>query len=136
VRRAAAAAAVAALLAGCGSPAADLFRVQRTGEGEGARLTLVVSDDGQVRCNDARAIPLGAERLLTARQLARDLSKQASLGLELPPGRRADTTFRYRAELAEGTVAWADSSRGTPATFTRLAAITRRIARDVCGLRR
>lgn len=122
--------------AGCGSPSADLFKVDRTGEGAGARLTLVVSDDGTARCNGAPRAPLGAERLLEARQLARDLAKQAALDLELPPGPAADTTFRYRAELAEGTVAFADSSPGLPRTFVRLAAVTRRVSRDVCGLPR
>jgi len=128
--------ALALAAAGCGSPSGDLFKVDRTGAGAGARVTLVVSDDGTVRCNGGARTPLGAERLLEARQLARDLAKQAALGLELPPGPAAGTTFRYRAELADGTVAFADSSRGAPRTFVRLAAITRRISRDVCGLPR
>jgi hypothetical protein len=136
VRRALAAAALALALAGCGSPAADLFKVDRSGAGAGAKLTLLVSDDGTVRCNGRPPVQVGAERLLEARQLARDLSKQAALGLELPPGPPGATTFRYRAELAEGTIAFSDSSRGMPPTFARLAAITRNISRDVCKLSR
>lgn len=128
--------AVAVALAGCGSPAGDLFSVDRSGKGRGARLSLVVSDSGTVRCNRKKAIPLGAERLLDARQLARDLSKQAALGLELPAGPADKTTFKYRAELADGTIAWADSSRGIPPTFTKLAAFTRTVSRQVCKLAR
>jgi hypothetical protein len=135
-RRAAPVALVGLLATGCGSPAADLFKVDRTGAGEGARLTLVVSDDGTARCNGGAPRPVGAERLLEARQLARDLEPQAALGLELPPGPPSATTFRYRAETAEGTIAFADSSRGIPATFTRLAGLTRVVAREVCALPR
>jgi len=135
--RAALAAAAAGLgLGGCGSASADLFKVDRDGTGRGAKLSLTVSDDGTVRCNGKAPRPLGAERLLTARQLARDLSRQAALGLELPPGRKEDTTFTYRAELADGTIAFADSSRGLPKTYTRLATFARTTARRVCKLRR
>lgn len=138
MKRAATAAAVAtALLAsGCGSPSGDLFAVERSGEGAGARLSMVVADAGTVRCNKRKAVALPAPRLLEARELARGLSKQAALDLELPAGPKEKTTFRYRAELADGTVAWADSSRGVPPTFTRLAAFTRVVARQVCKLRR
>ena len=128
---------VAALgLAGCGSASADLFEVKRGGPGAGAKVALVVSDDGTVRCNGKPPRPVGAKRLLAARQLARDLGKQAALGLELPPGRKEDTTFTYRAELSEGTISFADSSKGLPPTYTRLAAFTRQVSRQVCKLKR
>jgi len=120
----------------CGSPSADLFSVQRSGVGEGARLTLVVSDDGTVRCNDSAPIALDAKRLLEARELSRQLAKQAALGLELPAGRADKTTFSYRAELADGRIAFADSSRGLPPTFNDLAGFTRAVSRQVCNLRR
>jgi hypothetical protein len=120
----------------CGSPSADLFSVQRSGLGEGARLALVVSDDGTVRCNDSAPVPLDAKRLLAARELSRQLARQAALGLELPAGRARDTTFRYRARLAEGHVAFADSSRGLPRSFADLAGFTRAVSRQVCKLRR
>lgn len=136
MRRAALAGLVALALAGCGSASADLFEVERDGPGAGAKVALVVSDDGTVRCNGKPPRPLGAERLLAARQLARDLGKQAALGLELPPGRKEDTTFTYRAELSEGTISFADSSKGLPPTYTRLAAFTRQVSRQVCKLKR
>ena len=136
MRRALALLAGALVAAGCGSPAGDLFRVDRSGSGEGAKVTLVVSDDGMVRCNGGAPKPVGAQRLLQARQLARDLSTQAALGLELEPGAAQDTTFRYRAELADGTISFADSSRGLPPTYTKLAAFTRIVARGPCGLGR
>lgn len=124
------------VLTACGSPAADLFSVRRSGVGPGAKLALVVSDDGTVRCNGAARVPLGAKRLLQARELTRQLAKQAALGLEIPTGPPGETTFRYRAELADGHVAFADSSPGLPRSFTDLAGLTRTVSRKACGLRR
>lgn len=128
-----AALAVALGLAACGSASADLFAVERAGEGAGARLSVVVSDDGTVRCDGRKPVPLGAQRLLDARQLARDLEKPAALGLELEPGRAQDTTFRYVADLEAGRIKFADSSRGIPPSFQRLAAFSRDVAKAVCG---
>ncbi len=130
------AACAALALAGCGAPAGDLFAVERSGVGAGAKLSLIVSDAGTVRCNRRKPIALPSKRLLEARQLSRDIATQAALGLELPAGPRDRTTFRYRAQLSDGTISWADSSRGVPPTFTRLAAFTRVVSRQVCKLRR
>lgn len=134
--RAAIALAAALALAGCGAPAGDLFAVERSGAGPGARLSLVVSDGGTVTCNHRKPVALPSERLLDARELARDLQKQAALALELPAGPREKTTFKYRAELSDGTVSWADSSRGVPPTFIKLAGFTRLVSRQVCKLPR
>lgn len=123
-------------LAACGSPSADLFTVERTGKGAGAKLSLVVSDDGTVRCDGEAPVPLGAQPLLDARELARDLEKQAALGLELEPGRDEDTTFAYVADLEAGRIAFADSSRGVPPTYQRLAAFTRQVSKAACERRR
>jgi hypothetical protein len=129
-------AALAGLLVvvGCGSPSADLFEVVRTGPDRNANVRLVVSDGGTVRCNDRDGVPLGAERLLQARQLARDLEKQAALGLELPRGR--GSILSYRARLEAGTVAFSDRSRGRPPSFNRLAAFTADVAERVCKIER
>ena len=62
----------------------------RSGADRNANVRLLVSDDGTVRCNRGKPVPMGAERLLTARELERDLETQAALGLELPKGRGAD----------------------------------------------
>jgi len=121
-------------LAGCGSASADLFEVVRTGPSRSADVRLLVSDDGTVRCNRGKPVPMGAKRLLTARELTRDLEKQAALGLELPPGR--NPILSYRARLEAGTISFSDRSRGRPATFNRLVAFTNDVARRVCKLRR
>jgi hypothetical protein len=135
MRRAAAGLTALVLLAGgCGSPSADLFEVVRSGADRNANVRILVSDDGTVRCNKGKPVPMGAKRLLTARQLARDLEKQAALGLELPKGRGA--ILSYRARLEAGTIAFSDRSRGRPGSFNRLVAFTSDVAKGVCKLER
>jgi len=134
VRRGAAALAALALLAGCGSPSADLFEVVRSGKDRNANVRLLVSDDGTVRCNKKKPVSMGAERLLTARELERDLEKQAALGLELPPEK--GTILSYRVRLEPGTVSFSDRSRGLPKSFSRVMAFTSDVARNVCEVER
>jgi hypothetical protein len=122
---------VAAVLAGCGSPAPDLFVVERSGPDPKANLTLLVSDGGSVTCN-GKEHPLDADRLLRARELTRELSKPAELGLELPPGPNANLSYRVRLEA--GAVAFSDTSRGNPRSFFALAAFTKDVAERVCGI--
>jgi hypothetical protein len=131
--KAAAAALLALVLAGCGAAPPDLFVVQRSGADRNANLQLLVSDGGQVRCN-GRPHDLGAKRLLTARQLERDLEPQAQLSIELPPG--PGTVLSYRVRMEGGTIAFSDRSRGLPVTFERLAAFTKDVAERVCGIER
>lgn len=121
------------LLVGCGAEAPDLFQVKRSGADRNANVTLVVSDGGSVRCNGAEH-PLDAKLLLRARGLARDLGRQAQLGLELPPG--PGSTLRYSARLESGHVAFSDRSAGQPKTFFLLAQFTKDVAEDVCGISR
>ena len=134
-RRTAVAAALAALLAvpGCGTPSPDLFEVKRTGDDPNANVDVVVNDAGRVSCN-GKEHPLPADLLLRARQVLRDLEPQAELHLELPPGPRAQ--LRYRARMEKGTVSFADTSQNNPRSFLALAAFTKDVTEDVCGLER
>jgi hypothetical protein len=134
IARAGAALAVTVAAAGCGTPSADLFVVERSGVIPGARLSLLVGDGGTARCNGGAEHSLGDERLLRARELVRDLRKPAEHGVALPPGRQA--ILRYRVRTEDGTVSFSDASRPQPAAFFRLAAFVREVARDVCGLAR
>jgi hypothetical protein len=133
VRRALLAAALAALLAGCGSAPPDLFVVQRSGADPNANVELLVSDGGSVKCNGEEH-ELDADRLLTARQLVRDLSPQAELSIQLPPGEGSQLS--YRVTMEAGTIAFSDRSPGIPATFQRLAAFTTDVTERVCGIER
>jgi hypothetical protein len=123
----------ACLLAGCGTPGADLFEVVRTGADRNANLTLLVTDDGSVTCNGKRHEVPG-ETLLEARELTRALSEQAELNLSLPPGSNPVLTYRVRME--SGTISFSDTSRPMPESCAQLTAFTKHVGEDVCGLAR
>ena len=123
----------AALLAGCGAPAADLFVVNRTGSDRNAKLTMLVEDDGMVTCNGRRHA-LSSQQVLDARRLTRDLGDQAKLNLTLPA--RPGSVLAYRVRLQAGTVAFADTSRPLPAVFSRLEQFTADVSENVCKLSR
>ena len=124
---------LALALAGCGSPAADLFVVTRSGADRNANLTLLVSDDGTVACN-GRKHPISNDLLLEARELTRSMSEQALLNLELPPG--PNSVLAYRVRMQAGTIAFADTSRPLPRSFTELTVFTKDVSEDVCGIER
>ena len=123
-----------AVAAGCGQPAADLFEVRRSGADPNANLTVVVSDGGTVRCNDAEARSLDADRLLRAREITRRLEEPTALGLELEPER--NSVLSYRVRSAGGTVAFSDTSPQRPPVFDEIAGFTDDVAEDVCGIER
>jgi hypothetical protein len=96
------------LLAGCGlsvqSP--DLFLLTRTGQG--GRLTLLVNDEGTIRCNGAAPKPMANSMLLSARDLASDLDKDAKARLRIAS--RSDSVYRYTVKLQDGTISFPDTA--------------------------
>jgi len=130
----AAAAVAAALLAGCGAESADLFAVQRSGADRNANVRLVVNDGGTVTCNGQKSKALPGKRLLEARELARELEKEASLSIELPPA--SNSILRYVVRTAAGKVAFSDTSPGRPKPFDEVARFTKDVVEDVCGIER
>jgi hypothetical protein len=124
---------LAVALCGCGAPAADLFVVHRSGSDRNANLTMLVADDGTVTCN-GKPHEVSGDTLLKARQLTRDLSKQAELNLTLPPGPHPVLSYKVRMEA--GTIAFADTSRPLPRSFTELTVFTKDVSEDVCGINR
>jgi hypothetical protein len=125
--------AACALLAGCGTPSADLFLVKRTGTDRNANLTLLVSDGGTVTCNGTKH-EISGERLLQARELTRQMSEQAELNLALEPG--PNPVLSYKVEMQAGTIAFSDTSRPLPRSFSALTAFTADVAENVCGIKR
>jgi hypothetical protein len=121
------------VLAGCGTPPPDLFEVTRSGADRNANVTIVVNDGGTVSC-DGKSHPLDAKDLLRARQLVRDLAPQAQLHLALPPG--PGTQLSYKARMEAGNVSFSDTSRGNPQSFLQLAAFTKDVTEDICGIER
>jgi hypothetical protein len=120
----------AAALCGCGTTSADLFVVDRSGQVPGAKLNLVVSDGGTVRCDGRAPVDISSDQLLDARNLQRDLQTPAERRLRLAPA--PGSVLRYHVTTPDGTVAFADDSRGKPAVLNRLVLFVQQIERGRC----
>jgi hypothetical protein len=124
---------LAALLVACGGiRAPDLFIVQRSGNVAGARLTLLVNEEGGVHCNGGRVLKLSDPQLIEARSIQEDLHEPASRHTSLPPGSQAVLSYYVRDE--NGSVQFSDDSPRQPAVFRRLAAFVLQTAQTVCRL--
>lgn len=133
----AAVAAAAILMIGCGgvlSP--DLFIVYRTGSSPGAKLTMLVSEEGVVQCNPNPTHPvphhLSDPQLIEARTIQEDLRTPAAQHQSLPaaPG----SVLAYYVRDQDGSVRFADNSPGQPAVTRKLALFVLSVAQGVCGL--
>lgn len=138
MRRAAALAALPTVLAAlalqsCGGIVApDLFIVDRSGPGAGARLTLLINEEGGVHCDGVSAPKLSDAQLIEARTIQEALHDPASKHLALPAAPGSVTGYFVRDEA--GTVSFSDNSRGQPAVLRRLALFVLQVAQQVCHL--
>jgi hypothetical protein len=123
----------ALLLGGCGGiKAPDLFLVERSGTVPGAQLTLLLNDEGGVRCNGARARKLTDAQLIEARAIEEDMRDPASKHISLPPGPKSVLSYKLREQ--SGNVSFSDDSSGQPRVFHRLALFVLRTAQRSCHL--
>jgi hypothetical protein len=129
---AAAVVAAGAAIAGCGLDVKqpDLFLLTRTGQG--TTLTLLVNDSGTIRCNGAKATMIPDPLLLQARDLAGNLGKDISQGLDLPapPG----TVFSYRIRMEQGTLHFSDRSARGHQELAQTELFAAQAAQKACGL--
>lgn len=121
-------------ISACGSPSAELFTIEVSGPDPNANYTLVASDGGTVTCNGGEPRRFGDQRLIDARQLARDLSEQAEFSIDLPP--EPNSILRYEVEVGQGRLAFSDTSKDKPPAFSELMAFSTDVAENVCGLER
>jgi hypothetical protein len=128
--------ALATLAAGCGGgggiQAADLFILERTGSVPGARLTLLVNEEGGVRCNGGATLKLSDPALVQARAIQEDLREPASNHVSLPA--QAGSVLSYYLRDENGSVRFADNSAGQPAAFHNLVLFVLQTAQQVCHL--
>ncbi|MDE3070201.1 MAG: hypothetical protein KGJ43_05685, partial [Acidobacteriota bacterium] len=106
--------AAVALLAGCGAGVAspDLFAITRAASGGAPNLTMVVSEEGGVSCNGARAGMLSDPQIIEARTIAEDLHGTVPHDLSLAP--RAGSVRSYRVRDPDGQISFADNSLAGP----------------------
>jgi hypothetical protein len=118
---------------GCGgvlSP--DLFVVYRTGEVPGAKLTLLVNEEGVVHCNGGSPYRLSDSRIIEARTIQEDLEAAASRHESLPA--RPNSVLSYYVRDANGSVRFSDNSAHQPTVMRRLAGFVLSVAQGVCHL--
>ena len=121
-------------LSGCtGITAPDLFIVNRTGAVPGARLTLLVNEEGGVRCNAGKPLKISDRQLIFAREISEELEKPSSSHLSLPPG--PSSVLSYYVRDANGAVRFSDDSTGQPQVLHKLALFVLEVAQGVCHLR-
>ncbi len=122
---------------GCGgvlSP--DLFIVYRSGNVPGAKLTLLVNEEGAVQCNPNRAHPvvyhLSDAQIIEARTIQEDLHDPASRNESFPAARGSVLSYYVRDQ--DGSVRFADNSPSQPAVTRKLAGFVLNVAQGVCRL--
>jgi hypothetical protein len=118
---------------GCGGiKAADLFVVQRNGPAAGETLTLLVNEEGGVRCNGGPEGKLADPALLQARSIQEGLKGTASAHLSLPAG--GESVFSYFVRDENGSVRFYDNSTRQPKVLRELQAFVLATAQTVCHL--
>ncbi len=118
---------------GCGGiKAPDLFIVKRSGSGPNARLTMLVNEEGGIRCNGGRELKLSDPQIVKARAIQEDLKDPASAHLALPanPG----SVLAYSVRDVDGAVTFADNSSSQPKVLRSLALFVLEAAQQVCHL--
>jgi hypothetical protein len=126
------AAATVVLLTGCGFNVStpDLFLLTRTGQGK--TLTLLVKDDGTIRCNGGGAKMLSNDLLLRARDLSSSLDKDAKRNLRLARG--SNTVFDFTVKLPDGTITFPDTAGAARSELAQAELFTVQAAQAACGL--
>ena len=124
---------VALLAGGCGgvlSP--DLFVVYRSGKAPGAKLTMLVNEEGVVHCDNGPARHLSDPQIIEARTIQEDLEEPAARHESLPanPG----SVLSYYLRDANGSVHFSDNSSHQPTAMRKLAGFVLIVAQSVCGL--
>jgi hypothetical protein len=122
-----------ATLCGCGgvlSP--DLFIVHRSGGAPGAKLTMLVNEEGVVHCDNGPARHLSDPQIIEARTIQEDLEEPAAKHESLPA--KPGSVLSYYLRDANGTVRFSDNSSHQPTAMRKLAAFVLSVAQGVCGL--
>jgi hypothetical protein len=128
-----AAIAAACLLAGCGGiKAPDLFVVTRTGSGPQAHLTMLINEEGGVSCNFGPELKLSDPQIVKARAIQEELHDPVSQhrSFAAQPG----SVLGYRVRDQDGSITFADNSKGQPKVLRALALLVLETAQRVCHL--
>lgn len=123
----------AVLAAGCGGvKAADIFLIQRSGSTPHARLTMLVNEEGGVRCNRGAELKLSDHQLVLAKATQEELHEASSENQDLPP--RPGSVFSYDVRDEDGRVRFSDNSAHQPGVLHQLQLFVVQVSQQVCHL--
>lgn len=124
---------LAVAITGCtGVKAPDLFIVERSGKAPGASLTMLVNEEGGVRCNAGRALKLSDPQIVQARALQEELKNPSGEEMTLAP--QPGSVLEYKVRDENGSVRFADNSAGQPKVLRNLVLFILQVAEGVCKL--
>lgn len=120
-------------LSGCsGVVSPDLFIVYRSGTSPGAKLTMLVNEEGVVHCNNGPPRHLSDPQIIEARTIQEGLEDPASQHESLPA--QSGSVLSYYVRDADGSVRFSDNSAHQPSAMRKLAGFVLSVAQSVCGL--
>ena len=129
---AACAAALCIAIAGCGAKPADIFIIERTNASTHALLTLLVNEEGGVRCNGGKELKLGDKELVQARGIQEDLKEAAAANTVLAPQPGSVYTYSLRDEA--GSLRFSDNSAKQSSAMHQLQLFVLQTAQQLCGV--
>jgi hypothetical protein len=118
-------------LTGCGigEQSPDLFLLTRTGQGK--TLTVLVKDNGSIRCNGHSGKPLSDQQLLQARDLQSSLDKDAKAKLHIAPA--TGSIYTFTVKLQDGTITFADTAGAEHKELAQAELFTVQVAESLCS---
>ena len=124
--------AVALSVGACGFDvrSADVLLLTRTGQG--TTLTLLINDGGSISCDGRAPRPLNDALLIRARDLAVNLSGDATRNLRLPAG--PGTIFTYRIKIQAGAVVFSDRDTARRPILAQAEVFAAQTAQQACNL--
>jgi hypothetical protein len=122
-------AAVALLTAGCGGEAGDLMSIAISGGPAAEKHTVVVTGDGRGSCDRGPEKLLPSERVIDAREIAKDVTDLATKAAVYPPKQGAR---RYVLNTTDGDVRWSEGSPGLPSVLPKTQLLALQLERLLC----
>ena len=122
-------AATALLVTGCGGEAGDLMSIEFQGGPAGTHHTVVVTGDGRGSCDRGKEELLPSERVIDAREIAKEVSDLARQAADYPAKRGAT---RYTLKTTDGDVRWSEGTPGLPSVLPKAQLLTVQLDRLLC----
>ena len=95
----------------------------------GARHNVVVTGDGRGSCDRGAEKLLPSDRVIDAREIAKDATQLASKAADYPPKPGAR---RYTLSTTDGKVRWSEGSPGLPSALPRAQLLALQLERLLC----